>query len=230
VSSPAGGDAGDVRVLVVDDQQLIRDGIASLLSLEPGMAVVGTAADGADAVSLALELSPDVVLMDVRMPGMDGVAALAALRAKGCEAAVIMLTTFDDDEYVTGAMAAGANGYLLKDLPPADLATAVRGASTRVTTFDAAIVRRLTEIRPSPGGVSAGAAGVAGVTAGELGLTPRELDVVRMVVRGATNREIAQTLFLGEGTVKNHVSRVLGRLGLRDRTQLAVRARDLGLG
>ncbi|CCK31942.1 two-component LuxR family transcriptional regulator [Streptomyces davaonensis JCM 4913] len=208
-----------VRVLVVDDQRLIRDGIASLLSLRAGIAVVGTAADGREAVARALELRPDVVLMDVRMPELDGVGAVAVLRERAPECRVVMLTTFDDEEYVVQALRAGASGYLLKDLPADELAHAVRLAHAGVTQLESSVARRLTEALPAP---------EPPVTA-TAELTPREIDILRLVAHGHTNREIAAHLYLSEGTVKNHISRILTRLALRDRTQAALRARDLGL-
>ncbi|MGV9456683.1 response regulator [Streptomyces sp. NPDC003635] len=212
-----------VRVLVVDDQRLIRDGIASLLSLRPGIAVVGTAADGREAVTVALELRPDVVLMDVRMPELDGVAAVAVLRERAPECRVVMLTTFDDEEYVVRALRAGASGYLLKDLPAEELARAVRLVHAGVTQLESSVARRLTEALPSPGPAAPAA------PTDTADLTPREIDILRLVAHGHTNREIAARLFLSEGTVKNHISRILTRLSLRDRTQAALRARDLGL-
>lgn len=209
----------DVRVLVVDDQRLIRDGIASLLGLQPGVTVVGTAANGREAVELAVTLRPDVVLMDVRMPDVDGIAALETIRkqAPGCR--VVMLTTFDDEEYVVPAMRAGATGYLLKDLPARELAGAVRMAHAGVAQLDpAAAARVAAALTPST---------VDKPTTGQP-LTARELDVLRLIARGATNREIATHLNLSEGTVKNHISRLLTRLGLRDRTQAALYAREHG--
>ncbi|WP_406351849.1 response regulator [Streptomyces sp. NBC_00658] len=210
-----------VRVLVVDDQRLIRDGIASLLSIRPGIEVVGTAVDGRDAVAKTLELSPDVVLMDVRMPEMDGVEAVAVLRGRAPECRVVMLTTFDDEEYVVQALRAGAHGYLLKDLPAEELAQAVRLAHAGVTQLDSTVARHLTAALPSPTPVAKAAPAVS--------LSPRETDILRLLAHGHTNREIAARLYLSEGTVKNHVSRILSRLALRDRTQAALRARDLGL-
>ncbi|MFF7446597.1 MULTISPECIES: response regulator [unclassified Streptomyces] len=208
-----------VRVLVVDDQTLIRDGIASLLSIRPGLTVVGTAVDGRDAVAKTLELGPDVVLMDVRMPRMDGVEAVAVLRSRAPQSRVVMLTTFDDEEYVVQALRAGAHGYLLKDLPAEELAHAVRLAHAGVTQLDSSVARHLTAALPSPTAPAAPAAP----------LSPRETDILRLVAQGHTNREIATRLYLSEGTVKNHISRILTRLALRDRTQAALRARDLGL-
>ncbi|MEU0535175.1 response regulator transcription factor [Amycolatopsis tolypomycina] len=206
----------NVRVLVVDDQRLVREGIASLLDIQEGIAVVGTAATGREAIERTLALGPDVVLMDVRMPEMDGVDAVAVLRRRvpGCR--VVMLTTFDDEEYVVQALRAGAAGYLLKDLPAAELAESVRLAHAGVTQLDQAAARHV-------------AAALSAHPAAPEALTGRETEVLRMVATGATNREIAARLFLSEGTVKNHISRILGRLGLRDRTQAAVYARDRGL-
>ncbi|MFI8529395.1 response regulator [Streptomyces aquilus] len=207
-----------VRVLVVDDQQLIRDGIAALLSIRPGITVVGTAVNGREAVAKAVELRPDVVLMDVRMPELDGVAAVAVLRDRAPKCRVVMLTTFDDEEYVVRALRAGAGGYLLKDLPAEELAHAIRLAHAGVTQLDASVAGRLAAALPAPA-----------PAAGAPGLSPREIDILRLVARGRTNREIAAQLYLSEGTVKNHISRILTRLALRDRTQAALHARDLGL-
>ncbi|WP_210586176.1 response regulator transcription factor [Streptomyces sp. GESEQ-35] len=208
-----------VRVLVVDDQQLIRDGIASLLSIRPGISVVGTASNGREAVTKAVEVRPDVVLMDVRMPELDGVEAVAVLRARAPECRVVMLTTFDDEEYVVQALRAGASGYLLKDLPAEELAHAIRLAHAGVTQLDSSVAGRIAAALPSP----------AAAPAPAVALSPREIDILRLVARGRTNREIATQLYLSEGTVKNHISRILSRLALRDRTQAALRARDLGL-
>ncbi|MEV6305827.1 response regulator transcription factor [Actinoplanes sp. NPDC051861] len=207
-----------VRVLVADDQALIREGIASLLSIEPGIEVVGTAADGREAVALAVQTRPDVVLMDVRMPVLDGLRAAELLREKLPACRVLMLTTFDDEEYVVRALRAGTGGYLLKDLPPRELARAVRLVNEGVDQHDSAASRRLLAaldraLPPTP----------------RVDLTDREQAVLRLVAGGATNREIAARLHVSEGTVKNHVSRILERLGLRDRTQAAIYARDRGL-
>jgi DNA-binding NarL/FixJ family response regulator len=205
-----------VRVLVVDDQRLVREGIASLLGLQEGIEVVGSAANGKEAVERAVALGPDVVLMDVRMPEMDGVAAVAVLRRRAPGTRVVMLTTFDDEELVVEALRAGAAGYLLKDLPATELASAVRLVHAGVTQLDESAARHMAAaLSPSP------------VAAGPL--TARETDVLRLIAVGATNREIATRLFLSEGTVKNHISRILSRLGLRDRTAAAIYARDHGL-
>jgi DNA-binding NarL/FixJ family response regulator len=206
-----------VRVLVVDDQQLIREGIASLLGLQDGVVVVGTAADGREAVEQAVALTPDVVLMDVRMPEMDGVEAVSVLRQRLPACRVVMLTTFDDHDYVIRALRAGATGYLLKDLPSRELAAAVRLAHAGVMQLDPAAAARL--------------ASAIGPRAQQpaIALSAREIEVLRLVAEGLTNREIGRRLHLSEGTVKNHLSRILERLGLRDRTQAAVYARDHGV-
>ena len=209
----------DVKVLVADDQRLVREGIASLLNIQEGISVVGTAVDGQEAVEKALALAPDVVLMDVRMPVMDGIAATLQIRRKlpGCQ--VLMLTTFDDEEYVVKSLQAGATGYLLKDIPAADLAQAIR------------LIRAgIYQLSPSVAGKLVGQLGVKSRPATppppEHDLTERELEVLRLIAGGATNREIAETLVVSEGTVKNHVSNILGRLGLRDRIQAALYAYD----
>jgi DNA-binding NarL/FixJ family response regulator len=167
-----------------------------------------------------VELGPDVVLMDVRMPELDGVEAVAVLRGRAPECRVVMLTTFDDEEYVVQALRAGASGYLLKDLPAEELAQAVRLAHAGVTQLDSSVAARLAATLPHAAPEPPAAAPA---------LSPREIDILRLVARGRTNREIAAQLYLSEGTVKNHVSRILSRLALRDRTQAALRARDLGL-
>ncbi|GAA3883500.1 response regulator transcription factor [Saccharothrix violaceirubra] len=206
----------DVRVLVVDDQRLIRESIAALLDLQDGVTVVGTAGDGRAAIEAVEVLAPDVVLMDVRMPVLDGLDASTLLRGK---AHVVMLTTFDDEDYVVRALRAGAVGYLLKDRPAAELAAAVRLAASGVAQFDPAAVARLAEALD----------GNRPPVVGDHDLTGREVDVLRLVAAGCTNREVGRRLHLSEGTVKNHVSRILTRLSLRDRTQAALYARDRGL-
>ena len=207
-----------VRVLVVDDQPLIREGIASILAIQEGVAVVATAANGQEALQLARSTNPDVVLMDVRMPVMDGVAATAAICRELPRCQVLMLTTFDDEEYVASALRAGAKGYLLKDIPASDLAQAVRLASTGIYQLDSAAARMLIAGIGLPRPLQEPDCTEA--------LTERECDVLRLIARGATNREIAAALVISESTVKNHVSNILSRLGLRDRTQAALYARD----
>lgn len=217
----------NVRVLVVDDQRLIREGIASLLSIQEGIEVVGTAEDGQEAVEQALTLSPDVILMDVRMPVMDGVTATAALARQLPDSQVLMLTTFDDEEYIVKALQAGAKGYLLKDIPVSDLAQAIRLTHTGIYQLDPSVAGKLINAfqhaGPVPGHSSSEA--VSHHPALE-SLTEREREVLRLIATGATNREIAAQLVVSEGTIKNHVSNILSRLGLRDRTQAAIYARD----
>ena len=203
----------------------MRDGIASLLSLEHGISVVGTASNGEEAVNQVMELQPDVVLMDVRMPVMDGVAATAQIRRDFSDTPILMLTTFDDDALVLAALQAGANGYLLKDLPPADLARAIRSASGGIYQLDPTVAAKLIATRVQPAAPPPAAASLPSAPE----LTDREREVLRLVSTGATNREIADKLFIGEATVKSHISNILGRLGLRDRTQAAIYARDHGL-
>lgn len=225
-----------VRVLVADDQQLMRDGIASLLSLQKGIEVVGTAANGQEAIEQALALHPDVILMDVRMPVLDGVAATAAVRQQLPDCQVLMLTTFDDDVYVFDALRTGAVGYLLKDIPARDLAQAIGAAHRRIYQLDPAIASRLVaSLTAQPHQESHTPAPVAGSTGAAVSaaklpdLSEREVEVLRRIAQGATNREIAEHLVISEGTVKNHISHILGRLGLRDRTQAAIYAREHGL-
>jgi len=217
--------SASVRLLVVDDQALMRDGLASLLSLEQGITVVGTASNGEEALSLVIALQPDVILMDVRMPVIDGLAATVQIRHDFPDTLILMLTTFDDDALVSAALQAGANGYLLKDLPPADLAKAIRAANSGVYQLDPAIAGKLIVNRVAPPNVLPPSA-VPRVAQ----LTEREREVLKLVSTGATNREIADALYIGEATVKSHISNILGRLALRDRTQAAIYAREHGLG
>jgi DNA-binding NarL/FixJ family response regulator len=204
----------------------MRDGIASLLSIQEGIDVVGTAADGQEALAQARALRPDVILMDVRMPVMDGVAATAAVRRELPECQVLMLTTFDDEAYIIEALRAGAAGYLLKDLPAPSLAQAIHAAHRRVYQLDPSVVRKMIAAVTKP---SSPPTPTTSPTRTDTDLSEREIDVVRLIARGATNREIAEALIISEGTVKNHISNILSRLGLRDRTQVALYARDQGL-
>lgn len=225
-----------VRVLVADDQQLMRDGIASLLSIQEGIEVIGAAANGQEAIEQALALHPDVILMDVRMPALDGVAATEAIRRQLPDCQILMLTTFDDDAYVLDALRAGAVGYLLKDIPARDLAQAIQAAHRRIYQLDPAVASRLVASLTAqprqegrPAAPTTSAPGAATSAAKLPDLSERELEVLRLIAQGATNREIAEHLVISEGTVKNHISHILGRLGLRDRTQAAIYAREHGL-
>ncbi len=209
-----------IRVLVADDQRLVREGISSLLNIQEGVEVVDTAIDGQEALQKALALHPDVVLMDVRMPVMDGIVAARKIRQQlpGCQ--VLMLTTFDDDEYIIKSLQAGACGYLLKDIPAVDLAQAVQLAHAGIYQLAPSVagklVGQLTDSVPTESPKPPPA----------LDLTSRELDVLHLIATGATNREIAEELSISEGTVKNHVSNILSRLGLRDRIQAALFAHE----
>jgi len=216
-----------VRVLVVDDQELIREGIASLLSIQDGIEVVGTAADGQEALDKIVPLSPEIVLMDVRMPVMDGVQATLQICKQFPACQVLMLTTFNDEEYIVQALQAGARGYLLKDIPAGDLAQAIRLAHAGIYQLDPSVAGKLVGAITHPEKKTVQLSGEANVPASpEHILTDREIEVLRLIALGATNREIAAQLVVSEGTVKNHVSNILSRLGLRDRTQAALYARD----
>ena len=224
-----------VKVLVVDDQQLMRDGISSLLSIQEGVEVIGTAANGQEAIDQALALSPDVILMDIRMPVMNGITAMEQIRRQLPACQVLMLTTFDDEEDIVKALIAGANGYLLKDIPAQDLAHAVQLAHRGIYQLEPSIAGKLvgvinkqarpTPVTPAPSLKEA----PAQVIAAQFDLTEREMEVLQLIATGATNREIAEELVLSEGTIKNHVSNILSRLGLRDRTQAALFAREHNL-
>ncbi|WP_203927753.1 response regulator [Virgisporangium ochraceum] len=221
-----------VRVLLVDDQALFREALATLLSVRDDIEVVGEAGNGSDAVRRAADLAPDVVLMDLRMPVLDGVAATRRLRAEHPAVRVIALTTFDDDEDVFAALRAGAVGYLLKDVSSARLVEAIlaaaRDESVLQPSVAAKVVARLVASFGDKPAVSAQLP-VDDAPPPVVPLSERELDVLRLLAGGRSNREIARVLHLAEGTVKNHVTNVLGKLGARDRTQAALRARDLGL-
>ena len=216
--------AESIRVLLVDDQKLMREGLRVLLELEPDLDVVAEAGDGQAALEAYAAHQPDVVLMDIRMPGMDGVEATWRLRERWPQARVIILTTFDDDEYVFEGLRAGALGYLLKDVSGQELAEAVRTVAAGGALIEPSVARKvlaefarlapparpLEEALPEP-------------------LSGREREVLRLLGQGSSNREIAARLSLAEGTVKNYVTGILQKLGVRDRTQAAVRARELGV-
>jgi len=212
-----------ISVLIADDQDLVREGLRMLLEAEPDLAVAGEASDGSQALAQARLLDPDVILMDVRMPKMNGIEATTRLVQAGCRARVLMLTTFNLDEYVYHALKAGASGFLLKDASRERLTSAVRAAAAGETLLAPAVTRRL--IEDFCGGPAPGAA--AGTAAGRL--SERELDVVRLVAQGLSNAEIAARLHLSEATVKSHIARTLAKLGLRDRVQVAVFAYEHGI-
>jgi len=213
-----------IRVLVVDDQELVRAGFAVILDAADGIAVVGEAADGRDAISRVADRRPDVVLMDVRMPGMDGLEATRLITGGSKNPPkVVMLTTFDLDDYVYEALRAGASGFLLKDSPRGDLIAAVRAAAAGDAMLAPSVTRRLIEAfarrppqtTPSPSRLAA--------------LTARERDVLLLLARGRSNAEIAVALFVSEATVKTHVGNLLAKLGLRDRVQAVILAYETGL-
>lgn len=205
-----------ITLLLVDDQNLIRQGLKTLLELEPDLQVVGEAENGQIAIESVARLQPNVILMDIRMPIMDGVAATKEICQQFPNANILVLTTFDDDSYVAAAIKHGAKGYLLKDTPSEEIAAAIRAVDRGYTHLAPGMIEKLmlgqisgTEIRLPP----------------ELAeLTPRELDVLKLIAIGDNNREIAQKLYISEGTVKNHVTNLLNRLNLRDRTQAAILA------
>jgi DNA-binding NarL/FixJ family response regulator len=242
-----------IRVALVDDQELVRAGFKMVLDAQPDMTVTGEAADGRAAVELARRGDADVMVMDVRMPGLDGVAAARDICAAGPRPRVLMLTTFDLDEYAFAALKAGASGFLLKDVPPTELLFAIRAVHCGDSVVAPSITRRLLDkfvpllaggetgsAHAGPAGAGTGGAGEAGVSAAATcsaaaspeqlaGLTEREREVLLQVAAGLSNAEIAERLFVSEATVKTHVGRILAKLGLRDRVQAVVLAYETGL-
>lgn len=208
-----------IRLLVVDDQSLIRRGLKALLKLDEELQVVGEAEHGQAAIDLIATLHPDVVLMDVRMPEMDGVAATKIIAQQFPQTKVLILTTFDDEAYVTQALQHGASGYLLKDTPFEELAQAIRFVHKGYTQIGPGLAQKAIakpQTQPDP-------------PSGWDELTPREQEILRLIAQGASNREIAQTLYISEKTVRNHVTNILSRLNLRDRTQAAIFANSATL-
>ncbi|MDO5633570.1 MAG: response regulator transcription factor [Micrococcus sp.] len=215
-----------IRVLVADDQQLMRTALEHFVALAEDMEVVGGAEDGQQALEQARELRPDVVLMDMQMPRMDGVAATAALTAELPETSVLAITTFSSEQYLVPALRAGAAGYLVKDAPPAEVVEAVRRVHAGEAAFSAAVAQDLIAAATTP---QAGASGPVEPLVAHEELTARELDVVRELAQGRSNAEIAQALFLGEATVKSHLGRVMEKWQVRDRVQVLLRAARAGL-
>jgi DNA-binding NarL/FixJ family response regulator len=213
-----------IRVLIADDHELMRSGLRTMLDAQDGVEVVGEAPDGAEAVEQAIRLRPDVVVMDIRMPGVDGIEATRRLHAHAGAPKVLILTTFDLDEYVWEALRAGAGGFMLKDASPTQLVEAVRTVAAGESLLAPAVTRRLVErfVRTPPAGAAVQRERFAA-------LTERELEVLTRIAHGRSNREIAGELYLSEATVKTHVTRMLGKLGLRDRVQAVVLAYETGL-
>ena len=211
-----------IRVLVADDQALVRAGFRMIIDAEGDMCVVAEANDGRDAVELTRRTAPQVVLMDIRMPNVDGIEATRRLTASGTVPRIIILTTYDLDEYVFDALTAGASGFLLKDVPPEDLVKAIRVTAAGDAMLAPSITRRLIEQFARQRPVAPGTDRLAG-------LTERELEVLRLMARGLSNAEIAGRLSLGESTVKTHVGHILDKLGLRDRVQAVILAYEAGL-
>ena len=226
-----------LRVLIVDDQRLLCEGFRELIELEPNLEVVGMAGDGEEALAMVERLSvqrsaPDVVLMDVRMPRLDGIAATRTLKERWPEIHVVILTTFDDHELIQAGLQAGAEGYVLKDITAEQLVTTIRVVAQGQVLLHPEVAHKvlasLSSARSSPAVTSA--ATPAFVGGSELSpLTEREREILALLARGASNREISETLYIASGTVKNHLSNILGKLGVHDRTQAALKARELGL-
>lgn len=226
-SRPDSSHPDPIRVAIVDDQALVRAGFRMVLESEPGIEVVGEASDGEEAIALVAGTAIDVLLMDVRMPGLDGIAATRTVVAGDRPPRVIVLTTFDLDEYAFGALRAGASGFLLKDVRPAELVDAIRTVHAGDAALSPRVTRRMIELFADA--LPAAPSGVADPPAGLDTLTPREREVLIAVADGASNTEIGERLFLSESTVKTHVGRVLQKLDARDRVHLVILAYEHGL-
>lgn len=215
-----------IKVAVIEDQHLIREGIASLLDLQEGIDVVGTAENGQRGISLIHNTKPDIILMDIRMPVLDGIAATQKLKAEGEKAKIIMLTTFNDEEYIVKSLKAGAIGYLMKDIPIEDLTDAIRMARSGRYQMDKDImgilIDKLNQTDENKTAVSEEHQRIWE------SLSPKEQDILKYLARGDSNREIAEEIFLSEGTVKNYISNILASLGVPDRTKAAILAQKNG--
>jgi DNA-binding NarL/FixJ family response regulator len=214
-------DMETIKVLIADDQRLMREGLATLLALAEDIDIVAQAGDGVEAIELAKTYQPDVILMDIQMPHVNGVEATKTIRSILPATQIIILTTFDDDEYLLAGLRAGACGYLLKDMPSEQLADAIRSAAKGQSPIGPEMARKLvnlvthTPTTPAPLAVT--------------DLSEREIEVLRLIADGSSNKEIAEKLFIAEGTAKNHVSNILSKLEARDRAQAVARAKELGL-
>lgn len=226
-----------IRVMIVDDQRLLREGFRKLIELEPNLEVSGVAGNGEEALSTveilqADGLAPDVVLMDVRMPQMDGIAATRAFRERWPEIRIVILTTFDDRELIQAGLQAGALGYVLKDITAEQLATAIRVVAQGQVLLHPSVASKVVASFSSASTESGvtNAATEESVDGSEVAsLTEREREILALLAGGASNREISESLYIASGTVKNHMSNILGKLGVRDRTQAALKAKELGL-
>lgn len=214
-----------IRILLVDNQALFREGLRTLLSVWPEIEVVGEAGNGLEAIEVAAELRPDVVLMDLRMPVLDGVGATRILRQKQPECQVIVLTTFDDDEHIFEGLRAGAAGYLLKDVSSEKLVEAIQAAAKGESFLEPSVAARVIAEFARLTDQPAASDGHILVEP----LSDRELEILAVVATGASNKEIAERLFIAEGTVKNHLTNILGKLGVRDRTQAVLKAKEMGI-
>ena len=215
-----GSEHAPIRVMIVDDHPVVRNGLIGMFEGEAGFEVVGDAGDGAEAVRRAGALEPDVILMDLRMPELDGVTAISALAAAGSPARVLVLTTYDTDSDVLSAIEAGATGYLLKDAPPAELFRAVRSAASGEAVLSPAVATRVVGQMRGVGG---------SVSPAEEPISARELEVLELVARGASNRDAAARLFISEATVKTHLMHIYSKLGVNDRAAAVAEAFDRGL-
>jgi DNA-binding NarL/FixJ family response regulator len=226
-----------IRVAIVDDQRLLREGFRKLIELEPDLEVVGMASDGEEALATvellhAERTAPDVVLMDVRMPRLDGIAATRVFKERWPEIRIVILTTFDDRELIQAGLQAGALGYVLKDITAEQLATTIRGVAQGQILLHPDVARKvIPSFSPAPIEPAVTAPVTPAFTGGSAPsqLTEREREILALLARGASNREISEALYIAGGTVKNHLSNILGKLGVRDRTQAALKARELGL-
>lgn len=225
--------AEHIRVLIVDDQRLLCEGFRKLIELEADLEVTGMAGNGEEALATverlyAEHLAPHVVLMDVRMPGLDGIAATRTLKERWPEIRIVILTTFDDRELIQAGLQAGAEGYVLKDITAEQLATTIRGVAQGQILLHPDVAHKvLASLQPVSTEISAP---LSAFSTGDVAqLTEREREILALLARGASNREISEALYIASGTVKNHLSNILGKLGVRDRTQAALKARELGL-